>query len=69
MELKIMLISILIYVVIVIATRTSSRMMSAEEKIKVALNDPPVHIEILGLLVVVSSVETIISIIVWIISL
>lgn len=66
MTLKVMLISILIFIVLRIICMGVVNSLSPIEKIT---NNFPTHVIIIGLLVALSFVETVVSIICWIVSL
>jgi hypothetical protein len=69
MALKVMLISILVFIVLFIILRATYKTLSIEDQIRTHLNNPPKQMLILGLLLVISFAETILSVFVWIVTL
>ena len=70
MALKIMLISIVVLAFLIIITRVIVGSLSLEKRyVALKFNIYPTHITVLGLLIALSFIETIASVLYWIVSL
>lgn len=70
MALKIMLISIVVlFVLIVIVKVAVGNLSTAERYTALKFNSYPTHLTVLGLLMALSFIETIVSVLCWIVSL
>ena len=69
MALKVMLISILVFIVLFIILRATYKTLSFQDQIRIHLNNPPKQMLVLGFLLAISFFETILSVFVWIVTL